>query len=52
VERDVYGRQFYMASLTGKDSRFEVQVSGFDGRIIGIHPVGTECGHSGPRYCQ
>jgi hypothetical protein len=38
VERDDYGRPFYTASLTGKDSRFEVQVNGFDGRIIGIYP--------------
>lgn len=38
VERDEYGRPFYTASLTGKDTRFEVQVNGFDGRIIGIYP--------------
>lgn len=38
VERDDYGRPFYTASLTGKDTRFEVQVNGFDGRIIGIFP--------------
>ncbi|MBE0557196.1 MAG: hypothetical protein IH628_08185, partial [Proteobacteria bacterium] len=38
VERDDHGRPFYTASLTGKDSRFEVQVNGFDGRIIGIYP--------------
>jgi hypothetical protein len=39
VERDDYGRPFYTASLTGNNSRFEVQVNGFDGRIIGIFPV-------------
>lgn len=39
VERDDYGRPFYTASLTGNNSRFEVQVGGFDGRIIGIFPV-------------
>jgi len=38
VERDDYGRPFYTASLTGKDTRFQVQVNGFDGRIIGIYP--------------
>jgi len=38
VERDDYGRPFYTASLTGHDSRFEVQVNGFDGKIIGIYP--------------
>ncbi len=38
VERDDYGRPFYTASLTGKDSRFEVQVNGFDGRIIAVYP--------------
>lgn len=39
VERDDYGRPFYTASLTGKESRFEVQVNGFDGRIMGIFPA-------------
>lgn len=38
VERDDYGRPFYTASLTGNDSRFQVEVNGFDGRIIGIYP--------------
>ena len=38
VERDDHGQPFYTASLTGNDSRFQVQVSGFDGRIIGIYP--------------
>lgn len=39
VERDDYGRPFYTASLTGNDSSFEVQVNGFDGRVVGIYPV-------------
>ena len=39
VERDRNGRPFYSASLTGKDSRFEVQVNAFDGRVTGIFPV-------------
>jgi len=38
VERDDHGRPFYTASLTGKESSFEVQVNGLDGRIIGIDP--------------
>ncbi len=39
VERDDYGRPFYTASLTGKGSRFEVQVNAFDGKVIGVYPV-------------
>jgi len=39
VERDDYGRPFYTASLTGKDSRFQVQVNAFDGKVIGVYPV-------------
>jgi uncharacterized membrane protein YkoI len=39
VERDDYGRPFYTASLTGKDSRFEVRVNAFDGKVIGVYPV-------------
>ena len=39
VERDDYGRPFYTASLTGKDSRFKVQVNAFDGKVIGVYPV-------------
>jgi hypothetical protein len=38
VERDDYGRPFYTASLTGNHSRFEVQVNGFDGSVIGVYP--------------
>jgi hypothetical protein len=39
VERDSYGRPFYTASLTGKDTQFEVQINGFDGTIVGIYPA-------------
>lgn len=39
VERDDNGRPFYGALLTGKNSRFEIQVNGIDGRIIGVFPV-------------
>jgi hypothetical protein len=39
VERDGYGRPLYSASLTGNDSRFEVQVNAVDGRIIGVYPI-------------
>ncbi len=39
VAKDSNGRPFYTASLTGKDSRFEVQVDGFNGSIIGIYPA-------------
>jgi hypothetical protein len=39
VERDENGRPFYSASLTGKNSRFEIQVNGIDGRIVGVFPV-------------
>lgn len=38
VERDDYGRPFYTVSLTGRDSRFEIQVNGFNGTIIGLYP--------------
>jgi hypothetical protein len=38
AERDSYGRPFYTAPLTGKDTRFEVQVNGFDGTIVAIYP--------------
>jgi len=39
VERDDYGRPFYTASLTGKNGRFEVQVNGFTGEVVGIYPA-------------
>ncbi len=39
VERDEYGRPFYGALLTGKNSRFEIQVNGINGRIIGVFPI-------------
>lgn len=39
VERDSYGRPFYGALLTGKNSRFEIQVNGINGRIVGVYPI-------------
>lgn len=39
VERYDNGRPFYGALLTGKNSRFEIQVNGIDGRVIGIYPI-------------
>lgn len=39
VERDEYGRPFYIASLIGNDSRFEIQVNAFDGEVMGVYPV-------------
>lgn len=41
VEKDSSGgRPLYTASLTGNDSRFEVQVDAVDGRILGVYPIG------------
>ena len=40
VERDTNGRPFYGALLTGKNSRFEIQVNGINGRIVSVFPVG------------
>jgi len=41
VEKDGSGgRPLYTASLTGNDSRFEVQVDAVDGRILGVYPIG------------
>jgi hypothetical protein len=34
------GRPLYTASLTGNDSRFEVQMGAVDGRILGVYPIG------------
>ena len=39
VERDDNGRPFYGVLLTGKNSRFEIQVNGINGRIIGVFPI-------------
>ena len=33
------GRSLYTASLTGNESRFEVQVDAVDGRVIGVYPI-------------
>ena len=41
VEKDSSGRRpLYTTSLTGNDSRFEVQVDAVDGRILGVYPIG------------
>lgn len=41
VEKDSdHGRPLYTASLTGNESRFEVQVDAVDGRILGVYPIG------------
>ena len=40
VEKDSSGRRsLYTTSLTGNDSRFEVQVDAVDGRILGVYPI-------------
>lgn len=40
VEKDNPGRRpLYTTSLTGNDSRFEVQVDAVDGRILGVYPI-------------
>ena len=40
VERDGYrGQPIYTASLTGNDSRFEIQVDAIDGRVLGVYPI-------------
>jgi len=40
AEKESYrGRPIYTVSLTGNDSRFEVQLDAVDGRVIGIYPI-------------
>ena len=40
VEKDSSTRRpLYTTSLTGNDSRFEVQVDAVDGRILGVYPI-------------
>ncbi len=41
VEKDDSTRRpLYTTSLTGDNSRFQVQVDAVDGRILGIYPIG------------
>lgn len=40
VEKDSSTRRpLYTTSLTGNDSRFEVQMDAVDGRILGVYPI-------------